>query len=79
MNQFIKKAAQVFLTAMLVCLSWNGYAQKTITGQVVDALGPVVGATVIVEGSTIGTQTDFDGKFTINAAEGTSIIVSCMG
>ena len=48
MNQFIKKAAQVFLTAMLVCLSWNGYAQKTITGQVVDALGPVVGATVIV-------------------------------
>lgn len=29
---------------MLVCLSWNGYAQKTITGQVVDALGPVVGA-----------------------------------
>lgn len=79
MNQFIKKAAQVFLTAMLVCLSWNGYAQKTITGQVVDALGPVVGATVIVEGSTIGTQTDLDGKFTINAAEGTSIIVSCMG
>lgn len=36
---------------------------KTVTGQVVDETGePVIGASVLVEGTTNGTITDFDGK-----------------
>ena len=37
---------------------------KTVTGLVVDETGePVIGASVVVEGTTNGTITDFDGKF----------------
>lgn len=39
---------------------------KTVTGTVLDADGiPVIGANVIVKGTTNGTITDFDGKFSL--------------
>lgn len=37
--------------------------QRGIKGTVTDATGPVVGASVIVKGTTNGTVTDLDGKF----------------
>lgn len=49
---------------------------KTVTGQVVDETGePVIGASVVVEGTTNGTITDFDGSLCIarrNASLATS-------
>ena len=48
---------------------------KTVTGQVVDETGePVIGASVVVEGTTNGTITDFDGKYTLEA-DANSILV----
>ena len=43
-------------------------AQNTkVTGQVLDENGePVIGASVVVKGTTIGTVTDFDGNFTLD-------------
>ena len=38
---------------------------KTVTGVVTDQYGPVIGANVHVKGSTTGTITDIDGKFSI--------------
>ena len=35
------------------------------TGTVVDAMGPVIGASVVVKGTTNGTITDFDGNFSL--------------
>ncbi|MBQ6918537.1 MAG: carboxypeptidase-like regulatory domain-containing protein, partial [Prevotella sp.] len=50
---------------MLVCTTMM-YAQTQISGTVVDATGePIIGATVMVKGTTSGTITDFDGAFTI--------------
>ncbi len=41
-------------------------AQVKVTGTVVDATGePIIGASVVVKGTTKGTLTDFDGRFTI--------------
>ena len=47
------------------------FAQKlTVSGQVKDALGePVIGANVVVKGTTNGAMTDLDGMFTINEVE----------
>lgn len=44
------------------------FAQNTkVTGHVVDENGdPVIGASVVVKGTTIGTVTDFDGNFTLD-------------
>ena len=58
------------------------FAQKlTVSGQVKDALGePVIGANVVVKGTTNGAMTDLDGMFTINEVEkGSTIVVSFIG
>ena len=54
-------------------------ATKKITGTVVDAMGPVIGASVVVKGTTNGVATDFDGNFTLNASPGQTLVVSYIG
>ena len=49
----------------------------TVKGQVVDANGePIIGASVLVKGTTNGTITDFDGNFTLNNASKGILVVS---
>ena len=50
------------------------------SGRVVDAGGkPIVGATVILSGTTVGTTTDSEGRFMIRAAQGNTLEFSCLG
>ena len=52
----------------------------TATGTVVDALGPVIGASVVVKGTTNGVITDFDGNFSLsNVKKGDIIEISFVG
>ena len=53
--------------------------EKTISGVVSDASGPIPGANVIVKGTKNGVQTDFDGKFAIKAKVGDVLLVSFVG
>ncbi len=51
----------------------------TVKGQVVDATGePIIGARVLVKGTTNGTITDFDGNFTLNNVPEKGILVSVL-
>ena len=62
------------LTILLVMCAWSVFAQTgTIRGQVMeDASGePLIGATVVVSGTTNGSTTDLDGNYTIKVAPGT--------
>lgn len=55
-------------------------ATKKITGTVVDAMGPVIGASIVEKGNTKnGTITDFDGKFALDVKPGATIVVSFIG
>lgn len=55
-------------------------ATKKITGTVVDAQGPVIGASVVEKGKTgNGVITDFDGNFTLNVSPGATIVVTYIG
>ena len=54
-------------------------ATKKITGTVVDAMGPVIGASILEKGTTNGTVTDFDGNFSLNVNPGATIVVSFIG
>lgn len=62
-------------------LSVNTFAQQIVVkGIVKDTTGePIIGANVIVKGTTNGTITDFDGNFLLNANKGDIIIVSFIG
>ena len=56
------------------------WAQNNVTGTVNDETGtPLPGATVIVDGTSRGVATDFDGNFSINAEEGEVLIVTYVG
>ena len=53
---------------------------KVVSGQVVDADGlPLPGVTILVEGSTYGTQTDFDGYYSIKVRNGERLRFSYAG
>lgn len=53
---------------------------RKISGRVVDANNePVIGASIQVEGTGVGTISDFDGNFTLEAEEGNTLVFSFIG
>ncbi len=66
----IKKAQSVVTSAQ----------QGKVTGRIVDVNGePVIGATIKVQGTSIGTTTDIDGNFTLDASSNSTLEVSYIG
>jgi TonB-linked SusC/RagA family outer membrane protein len=85
-NKFIRMAlSAAFL--FLLALPFQAKADSTssqqegrITGTVKDIQGePVIGANVRVQGTNVGTITDIDGRFTINASSNATIVISYIG
>jgi len=57
-----------------------GLAQaQEVSGTVSDANGPLAGANVLEKGTTNGTQTDFDGNYTITVGDGATLVFSYIG
>lgn len=89
----IMKSVGLLLLAGALCSSGNLYAsgkettektditqqKQTVKGVVEDALGPVIGASVFVKGTTNGTVTDLDGNFSLDVAKGDVIVISYIG
>ncbi|TRO67042.1 SusC/RagA family TonB-linked outer membrane protein [Christiangramia sabulilitoris] len=77
----MKKRLQGLLTLLLVLVVQIGFAQeKTVTGTVVDEDGlPMPGVNVIEKNTNNGTQTDFDGNYSISIAEGEVLVFSYVG
>ena len=73
---------RILTITSMVMLALSIWAQSmTVTGVVMaqDEPDPVIGANVMVKGSTNGTITDFDGNFSISAKAGDVLHVSFMG
>jgi TonB-linked SusC/RagA family outer membrane protein len=69
-----------FLALLLALVVQVSFAQeKTVTGKVADASGPLPGVTVVVKGTNTGTQTDFDGNYSITASVGDVLLFSFIG
>ena len=78
----LEKFQRLFFVALLSVLAVGAFAQsKTVSGTVLDKTGEsVIGASVVVKGTTNGTITDFDGKFTLtNVPESGTIEISFVG
>ncbi len=72
------KLSFLLVLMLLVQVSWA--QAQNVKGKVVDASNePIVGATVVVKGTTNGTATDVDGNFTVNAASDATLVVSFIG
>ncbi len=72
------KTKLVFMSLLL--MSAIGMAQTSISGTVLAEDGsPIPGVNVVVQGTTTGATTDFDGNFTISAASGDVLSISYVG
>ena len=77
-NFAVKALSVTGLLLLLFCM--NTYAQRAISGTVIDTDGiPLIGVNILVEGTSTGTVTDLDGKYTVEAPEGAVLIFSYTG
>ncbi|QMU66287.1 MAG: SusC/RagA family TonB-linked outer membrane protein [Flavobacteriaceae bacterium] len=68
------------LTLLLAFVVQVSFAQqKTISGTITDDSGGLPGVSVIIKGTTIGTETDFDGKYTIKTNIGDVLVFAYLG
>ena len=71
---------QLLFVILLLCVAF-GYAQQiTVKGTVKDGSGqPLMGASVLVKGTSHGTAADFDGNFELKVDKGVTLVVSSVG
>lgn len=68
------------LTLLLALVVHVSFAQdRTISGTVSDESGPLPGVTVLKKGTTQGTETDFDGNYSVKASTGDVLVFSFVG
>ena len=93
MNQKITKTALLFGVCSMLG-GYNSFAvasaspdviaavqqsKKKVTGVVNDAMGPVIGASVMEKGTSNGCVTDLDGNFQLNVSPGATLVISYIG
>ncbi|HMM04479.1 MAG: TonB-dependent receptor [Prevotella sp.] len=72
----MKKRVVLILSCLLLSVGFTVAQTTRISGTVVDSNGePVISASVVVKGTTVGTVTDLDGKFSINVPVGSNTLV----
>ncbi|WP_291964986.1 SusC/RagA family TonB-linked outer membrane protein [Maribacter sp.] len=73
--------ARNFLTLLLSFVAYVSFAQdKSITGTVTDQTGlPLPGVNILIKGTTNGTQTDFDGNYSIKTSTGDVLVFTYIG
>ncbi|GET32827.1 SusC/RagA family TonB-linked outer membrane protein [Prolixibacter bellariivorans] len=80
--KFVFGKLHVLLLFSALLMANVSFAQEmTITGKVTDASTkePLVGVTVVIQGTTSGTTTDFDGNYRLNVAKGQNLVFSFIG
>jgi len=77
----MKTKLHVLLTLLFALTMQSSFAQeRTVSGTVTDQAGmPIPGVSVLVKGTTTGTQTDFDGKFQIQASPQQTLVFTYIG
>ncbi|MFO7745748.1 MAG: carboxypeptidase-like regulatory domain-containing protein [Psychroflexus sp.] len=77
----MKRKLNGFLTLFIVLVVQIAFAQtKTVTGTVTDDSGmPLPGVNVLIKDSSSGTQTDFDGNYSIEASNNQQLVFSYVG
>jgi TonB-linked SusC/RagA family outer membrane protein len=77
----MKTKLKGFFTLILVLLVQLTFAQEnTVSGVVTDGTGlPLPGVNILLKGTNQGTQTDFDGKFSVQASTGQTLVISYLG
>ena len=93
MNQNFGKTALLAGACAIAGLFWTPQAMadsavksvqsvqqdRKVTGTVVDAMGPVIGASILEKGTSNGTVTDLDGNYSLSVKPGATLVISYIG
>jgi TonB-dependent starch-binding outer membrane protein SusC len=74
-QRFVGMAKLICSLSLFLLLSHSVLAQKVVTGVVKDNTVPLAGATIVVKGTNVFTQSGVNGAFTITVPEGRNILV----
>lgn len=73
------KIKWIYTLLLAMVMQFSFAQEKTVSGVVSDATGPIPGANVVVKGTKNGVQTDFDGKYAIKAKVGDVLMITFVG
>ncbi len=81
------KNKTILWLALLTCLllgiaetsAQTAQTNNSVSGTVSDAMGPLAGVNVLEKGTTNGTTTDFDGKYSLEVKNGSTLVFSYVG
>lgn len=81
MNGNFQKSFRLYLAGLLILFSFTVYAQQhMVKGKVCDTSGePVIGANVVLKGTTQGVMTDVDGAFQLMAQPSQVLVITSIG
>ncbi|HMB61767.1 MAG TPA: SusC/RagA family TonB-linked outer membrane protein [Eudoraea sp.] len=75
-----KKLHYYLMIVSFLCFQFTMAQNRTVTGTVSDNTGsPLPGVNVVEKGTSNGTSTDFDGNYSINVADGATLVFSSLG
>lgn len=77
LHEHFMKGGKIILSGLLVLfVQMSLLAQTTVTGTITDSEGEaLIGASVIVQGTGVGTVSDFDGNYELSVPEGSTALV----
>ena len=73
------KFKRIFTLLVALSMQFSFAQEKTVAGVVSDAGGALPGANVLVKGTTRGVSTDIDGRYSIKASAGETLVFSFIG
>ncbi|WP_207532399.1 SusC/RagA family TonB-linked outer membrane protein [Desertivirga arenae] len=83
LNQVLQNSSftyNILESNLIVIVPKENLAQAVIKGRVIDETGqPLIGAAVKVKGGGVGTSTDVNGNFSVNAADNAVLVISYIG
>ena len=79
-RNFSCRVITLFVCAVMTLCGFSAFAQNSVNGTVTDKNGePLIGVSVIEKGTTRGVSTDLDGNYTINVAQGKTLVFTYVG
>ena len=78
--EYMKKTLFTLFAVLSILFAATANAQNIkVSGTVSDAMGPVAGAAVLIQGTTTGVVTELNGSYAIDAPANAVLEVSCIG